>query len=386
MKVGIDARAIHFPGIGRYIRELVRHLAKVDTKNHYIVYYSAPSHLSENTLENPHFQSVVITPNIYTVKEQIYWPYRLSQDKVDLFHATTSLAIPLLCPCRLVVTLHDLLLKVFPQFLPSTMASIYFTIMNWWTIRSAAHIIAVSHFTANELISLYPASRAKVTTIYNGISPTFHLVDDSQILTDVQQKYGIKKPYLLYVGTYKKHKNLVALVKAYAQLPTSIRDTYQLVIVGKHDPRYPEVPALCRQLRLEEAIISLDYVREEDLPALYSGATVFVFPSLYEGFGFPLLEAMACGVPVITSQTSSLSEIAGNAALLVDPQNISAITEAISRVVSEAKLSAHFQEQGLQRAKDFSWFTTAKQVLAVYESVMASSNAYKLSGTAERDT
>jgi len=366
MKIGIDARAIHLQGIGRYIRELVRHLAKVDMRNQYIVYFSTLEHLNENKIDNPNFQCVLVPSKIYTVKEQLYLPYRLHKDKLDIFHSTTSLAIPLLRTCRHVITLHDLMLKIHPEFLPSKLSWAYFTITNWWAIKFADKIITISDFTSDEVSYFYPKSRPKITTIYNGVSAEFRPVKDKQVLENVKKKYGITNDYILYVGTYKENKNLPTLVKAYAQLSYQMRHSYYLVIVGKQSTRYPEVPALIKQLGIESTVICVNCVSEEDLPVFYSGATVFVFPSIYEGFGLPIIEAMACGTPVVASNQASIPEIATDAAVLIDPLNVEGMSGAIYDVLSNHQLRKRLIEKGFERAKAFSWEKTARETMRLY--------------------
>jgi alpha-1,3-rhamnosyl/mannosyltransferase len=369
LKIAIDARAVHMPGIGRYIRELVCHLSKVDTENRYVIYFSSKSQLEKIPLENPNFQSAVLPTPIFTVSEQGYLPLRLRRDRVDIFHATTSLDIPWITPCRLVVTFHDLLLKVLPEYLPSRVSSVYFNLINWRAVKSADAIITVSSFTASELTTLYPECRTKTTAIPSGVNMGFQPVQAKERLQAVKSKYGLKKRYFLYLGTYKKHKNLTTLVEAYGKLPGSIRSEFDLVLVGKPDPRYPEVPLLIQKLGLEDSTRQIPYVDEEDLPALYSGAGAFVYPSLYEGFGLPILEAMACGTPVIASRIPAFLEVAGDSAELVEPRNSAAMTESLQRVVSDRPWADDLREKGLQNARKFSWNQTARRVLDIYRTV-----------------
>ena len=370
LRIGIDARASHFPGIGRHIRELVTHLAEIDALNEYRIYFSSREQLEKLRLERPNFRCVLASSRIYTLKEQLDLPYRLWRDRLDLFHSTTSLDVPLLQPCPLVVTLHDLLLKVLPDHLPGRVAGIYFNVMNSWSIRSAARILTVSQFTADELTSLYPGSRAKVVVAPNGISAMFRPPASPAIVARTRARYGLPEEYILYVGTYKKHKNLPMLVKAFAGLPEETRLASPLVLVGKPDPRFPEVPSLVRELALEGCVLSRDHVEEEDLPALYGGATLFVMPSIYEGFGLPVIEAMACGVPVVCARIPALSEVTGGSAVLVDPNDAADIRTALLRLLKDPELRSSLRKSGLRRAAQFSWRKTAGIVLETYRSVL----------------
>jgi glycosyltransferase involved in cell wall biosynthesis len=369
LKIGIDARPLHWPGIGRHIRELIKHLSLIDNKNEYYIYFSSQTNINNNRFDNRNFHPVLLSVGVYTISEQMFLPLHIIKDRLDIYHSPSSLVVPMIHPCKLVITVHDLMLKLNPQFISSVSASIYFNIMNWWALRSADKIITISEFTNNEIISLYPGYKRKITVIHNGVSDLFMPVNDAEKIKRIKAGFGIKADYILYLGTYKKHKNLIALVKAYSELPEDIKDGHQLLIIGKRDVRYPEVPDMVRELRLENRVVFRDYIEDSDLPTLYSGADLFVLPSVYEGFGLPVIEAMACGTPVVASRIPVLSEITGGSALLVDPHNIQEMKDSICKILSDKQLSESLSGKGLQQAKRFSWFEAAEKVKEIYESL-----------------
>lgn len=206
--------------------------------------------------------------------------------------------------------------------------------------------------------------------IYSG-STTRHFQPLEEVnITKVLKKYKINQPYILYVGSFDARKNLLGLLNAFSKLRQHL-PAWKLVIVGARKWKSTPVFEVVQRLQLEEYVHFTGFVEEADLPALYNGADLFVFPSLYEGFGLPVLEAMACGIPVVTSNTSSLPEVAGDAALLVDPMDVEAIAAAMQQVLSDPGLAAELRRRGLEQASKFSWERTARETLAVYEKVLA---------------
>ena len=273
-----------------------------------------------------------------------------------------SHVIPLLHPRASVVTVHDLgYLRERAAHSRSTRAMLDLTTR--WNALAAAHIIAVSGATADDLVSHYRVNRAKIRVVHSGVRlDRFQPVDS----TDVLERLGISRPYLLFVGTVQPRKNIVRLVEAFETLPGS---DVQLVIAGKTGWLAEPIEQRIRSSPAARRIVRLGYVESADLPALYSGAAAFVLPSLYEGFGMPVLEAMACGTPVITSDVSSLPEIAGDAAVLVDPHDPAAIARAMQRVLAPDERE-RLREAGLCRAATFTWDRTARETLAVIREAM----------------
>ncbi|MCS7287390.1 MAG: glycosyltransferase family 1 protein [Anaerolineae bacterium] len=294
---------------------------------------------------------------------------------VDLFHATEHL-LPRFSRIKTVFTLHDLIFLFHPET-HKPMNRWFLTLMMPRFLRAADAVITVSECTKKDAMRFYNIPEEKITVIYEGVSPRFHPVS-SEIVGAVRLKYGLPERFILYVGTIEPRKNLIALLEALHYLLTTYH--LQLVIVGKKGWLYEGFFRRLRELGLEERVHFTGYVPDEDLPALYSAADLFVFPSLYEGFGLPVLEAMACGVPVICSNTSSLPEVAGDAALLVDPTDVQALAKAIERALTDETLRAMLRAKGLERARMFTWEKTAQKTLEVYRRVLGNCRTITPSG------
>jgi glycosyltransferase involved in cell wall biosynthesis len=284
-----------------------------------------------------------------------------------------SHVLPLLHPRQSVVTVHDL----GHRYCPGAHTGLQRWYLEWsarYHVRTAAHLVADSLATKEDLVRLYGAEPARVTVVHLGIDPALRPVHDSRKLAAVLQKYGVTAPYVLYVGTLQPRKNLVRLIEAWEQitrwagkLHDDWRSALQLVLAGKRGWLYGEILERAETLRIEERVVLPGYVDKADLATLYSGASLFVMPSLYEGFCMPVLEAMACGTPVVCSNLSSLPEVAGDAALLFDPRDIDSMTAAIQRALGDKDLRRSMVESGFERAKAFTWTRCAQQVLAVLE-------------------
>ncbi|MBC7226910.1 MAG: glycosyltransferase family 4 protein [Thermoflexales bacterium] len=289
---------------------------------------------------------------------------------VDLFHATEHL-LPRFSRIRTVFTLHDLIFLFHPET-HKPLNRWFLTLMMPRFLRAADAVIAVSECTKRDAVRAYGIPEEKITVIYEGVSLRFRPADPEAVRV-VRAKYGLPEHFILYVGTIEPRKNLTALLEAYAALQArNTQYATRLVIVGKKGWLYEGFFRRLRELGLEEHVHFTGYVPDEDLPALYSAADLFVFPSLYEGFGLPVLEAMACGVPVVCSNTSSLPEVAGDAALLVDPADVRALAEAMERVLADEALRATLRTRGLERARQFTWEATARRTLEVYRRVVGS--------------
>ncbi len=382
MRIGIDAR-IDAHGIGTYTRALITHLQAIDEKNEYVVFCSSKRQADSYGIVNRNFKPRLIPAPIFSVAEQIYLPYYIKKEKLDLFHST-SYVVPILCSCTLAVTIHDVLCKTNSVFYPPFngvnfyLARAYYNFMNWYAVRAAKHIGTVSNFAKTEIRYFYPATpEEKITVIYNGVGPQFHRPGPPEIRT-IKEKYHINGSYILFVGTLNPRKNLLTLIKAFAELGELRSQHYKLVVAAKKDMRYPAPFQLVEEYSLGSSVLFIDYVSQADLPALYAGAAVFVLPSLHESFGLPIVEAFACGTPVITSNRTALPEIAGNAALLIDPFNVQELKEAILKIISDRTFRNMLVESGLARARSFSWETAAEQTRELlYEKVLLRAGKYQ---------
>ena len=295
---------------------------------------------------------------------------RLAQDgwvgRPDIFLATEHLLPHLRHTCS-VFTLHDLIFRFFPEaHLP--LNRWFLNLMMPRFLRAADAVIAVSECTRQDAVRCYGLPEAKIHVIYEGVNARFRPAEDPTCLAAVRQRYGLAERYLLYVGTIEPRKNLLTLFEA---MRVADLNNLQLAIVGTKGWLYGPTFERVRCLGLEGRVLFTGFVPDDDLPALYQAAEAFVFPSLYEGFGLPVLEAMACGTPVVCSAAASLPEVAGQAALLVPPQDVAAWTAALTRITSDAALRAELSQRGRRQAAKFSWEKAAAQTRQLYRQVYA---------------
>jgi glycosyltransferase involved in cell wall biosynthesis len=284
--------------------------------------------------------------------------------------------LPLYCPVPAIVTVHDLGYRYYPQ----THRRFDRWYLEWTTrrhTRLAHHIIADSEATRDDLVKFYRANPNRITVVHLGRDESLAPVTDPQVIAATKTQYGIGGDYLLYLGTLQPRKNLVRLVEAFAQMlkeggSNDNLTCLKLVIAGPKGWLYDEIFARVQALGLTGRVIFPGYVAEADKPALLSGALAYVFPSLYEGFGLPVLEAMACGTPVLTSNVSSLPEVAGDAALLVDPHDTAAMAHSMASLITHADLRRQLIERGYRQVTRFSWDKAAGQVMETLENVIRS--------------
>lgn len=370
MRIGIDyTAAVHQrAGIGRYTRSLVKALARLDKENEYILLVAGRP--KEGTAFPPNFEIRYLPLSHHWTT--ILWQrlrLPLSADlftgPVDLFHSPDYVFPPLRRGKR-VLTIHDLSFLRYPEGAPPGLRW-YLTQAVPRSISQADLVLAVSRSTKRDLIELLEVEADRVEVLYEGVEERFHPLDE-EALVAVRGRYSLDFPFILTVGTLEPRKNHVGLLQAYSLLKR--RHLPQLVIAGDKGWLYEGIFQEVERLGLEERVLFLGYVPEEDLPALYNLADLFVYPSLYEGFGLPPLEAMACGTPVVVSDTSSLPEVVGDGALLVPPRDVEALGEAMEKVLSDPPLREELRRKGLERAKRFRWGEAAKRLLALYERVV----------------
>lgn len=369
MRIGIDGRYIqdHFPGIGRYTYNLVQALTKAAPEDSFVLLHNPKlvnTRYDLGTLQSPNLEIVAVEVPTFSLAEQWRLPSIVRGLRLDLFHSPYYLK-PYLLPCPSVVNIYDLISRLYPEYVSSG-ARVIFEMAIRLAIVTSRLVISVSQSAKEDLVRLLGVPPSKVWVTPLGVDSQFKPVNEKAIF-NLRQKHDLPEGYILYLGTNKPHKNLARLVGAFAKAKTERK----LVLAGKEDPRYSEAHEVTKQLGLQDRVVFLGQVSEDDLPALYSGAALFVFPSLYEGFGLPLLEAMACGVPVISSSTSSLPEIAGQAAVMVAPLDLSQLARALERVLGDSNLRASMHEEGLKQAAQFSWERTAVETLAVYRQVLS---------------
>jgi glycosyltransferase involved in cell wall biosynthesis len=374
MRIGIDARSVlkQRTGVGAYTYNLIQNLSCLDRENRYVLFYSHHKNLASHIpkIENPNFENRFFRiPNKLlnlswgTIKlPKIDWLV----GKVDLYHSP-NYNLNILARGKSVMTIHDLNFLAYPQFTISSGRWHYaFKIKSY--ARKADAVIADSFSTKNEIIKYLKIPEDKIRVIHLGCAGAFQPLPDNERSGKTNEKFKIEGDYILYVGTLEPRKNLQGLIQAYAQCRA--KNDFLLVLAGGKGWKYEHIFSLVDKLRLQDRVIFTGYVEEVDLLPLYQGASLFVYPSLYEGFGLPPLEAMACGLPVVVSNTTSLPEVVGDAGVYVDPNDIGQISDAIDTVLSDAELRRTLIRQGLERAKLFSWEKTAKETLRLYEQVV----------------
>jgi glycosyltransferase involved in cell wall biosynthesis len=371
MHIGIDAHAIGARQAGNetYIGNLIKSLAEVDGDNRYTLYLAnaeaAARWRAEFTRQYPNFVVRLLPPPTPLVRVPVALELELRLRPVDLLHV--QFTAPLFCPVPVIATIHDLAFEHMPEtFTRRGSLQLKFTVRR--TAKRAARIATVSEYSRQDLIRTYKLPPEKVVVTHNGIGPIFSPQpasgDEAQKL---RHCFGIERDFILAVGSLQPRKNLVRLIRAYAKLRNR-KDgfNHQLVIVGRKLWLSNEIFAEAKRQEWARDIILTGYVSDEDLPAFYRAARAFVYPSLFEGFGIPPLEAMACGTPVITSNTSSLPEVAGDAALLIDPYNEQDLANALISIVNDEKLRALLRERGFVQSKKFTWRNAAEKTLQLY--------------------
>lgn len=368
MKIGIDGRFMDLPsgGLGRYSFELVSNLLKIDKENEFVLFVRSLKGASMFK-KYPNLQIISAPFPHYSFSEQNAFLRLLLKTKLDFVHFT-HFNHPLFYFRPFMVTVHDLTLSQFRYRGRFSQLAYSLTFKN--VIKKAKKIITVSNFVRSQLKSSFNISSRKIATVYNGIEENFQPVTNSLSLKKVAQKYKIPGPYLLYLGQLYPHKNLERLIEAFNLLRQDphleIKGT-KLVLAGPLNRFFPPLRELVKKLDLEEEVIFTGFVDDDDLPALISGAKAFVFPSLSEGFGIPGLEAMACGVPVVASDASSLPEILSESALYFNPFNVEEMAEKIKEVLLNKSFREKLIKKGFARAKEFSWSKTARETLEVYQ-------------------
>ena len=368
LRIAIDARKLHDFGIGTYIRNILMELSRLDRTTEYVV-LCRPDDVVAGDVLGQNFRMVPEAAPTYSVSEQFRVPLSLARERVRLVHEPHYVLPPLL-RCRSVVTIHDCIHLMFPQYLPSKLAHVYAKGSMWAAARKANRILTVSEASKRDILRFFNVAPEKVVVIYNAIDERFLTPADAERMDLVKQRYQLDDPFVLYVGNIKPHKNIERLIDAFGRARSrGCEEGMKLVIIGDEISKYPGLRQTVHRHKLDKHVRFFGFQPTETLAAFYRLARAFVFPSLYEGFGLPPLEAMACGTPVVTSNVSSLPEIAGGAALLVDPYSVEDIAEGIRRAVSDDALRADLVTRGLDRARSFSWEQSVRRIHQIYMEV-----------------
>ena len=370
LRIAIDAHAVgaKLGGNESYAVNLIEALAQIDRINNYTVYVTTDAGRDRFDRRWSNFNVRSTLPHTPLIRIPLTLSAELRKNPVDVLHV--QFTAPPFCPCPTVVSIHDLSFEHLPQtFKRRSRTQLRLTVRH--SARRAARILSLSEHTRRDIISTYGIAPERVSAIPIAAPSHFARVEDDSELQRVRHNYGIHGDYILSVGSIQPRKNLVRLVKAYA----SLRDANsgdklpKLVLVGKCAWLYDETLRSLDETGVRESVVLTGYVPEKDLPALYSSALCFIYPSYFEGFGLPPLEAMKCGAPVIVGNKTSLPEVVGDAAIAVDPFDVDAIAGAIKHVIEDPALRNELSFKGQQRASAFDWRETARRTLAVYEEV-----------------
>jgi len=372
-RIGFDGRFINdrYHGIGRYAFRLLESLIAASPEFTFVVFRGnePDTRFDWNTLaawSNVEFQSG--PRSLYWPHEQLLWPWILHKNKIDLFHSPYFVA-PVFATQPSIITVHDLIFDRYPNYMPLSWSRPYYRLLMKISTRQAVRIVAVSRATAHDLKNFYPDTKHKVEIIHEGVEPAFRRLSALNQSSNLRDRFDLKNPYILTVGARRPHKNSVNLVKAFASLSPDF--DHDLVFAGPADNRFPdEARDSAARLGVQERVHFLDWVPEEDLPALYNQADLVVLPSLIEGFGLPALEAMSCGTPVLAADNTSFPEVIGSAGLLVDPYNVDMIRSSIARLLTDPALRQSMSLAGIRRAAHFTWDTAALRISRLYQSVL----------------
>lgn len=374
-RIGIDARKLSDYGIGTYIQHLIRGLAARDQENEYFIFVGEQGHTSLFDLPD-NFRTIVERSPGYSVRELFALSWRLLRHRIDLYHAT-HYVLPILVPGKSVVTIHDIIHLLYPEFLPNRFAFFYAQRMIGRALARSNRVLADSETTRQDLISYFETDSTKIEVVYPGIDRRFFDRLDDEAITEVRKRFRLERPYAFFVGNPKPHKNLPNIITAFASALEGRDLDFDLVCAGGNEEEHARNHNVAGRLGIGDRFRTLGRVDDRDLPPLYQGAQLFIYPTLYEGFGLPVVEAMASGVPVITSNTSALKEVAEGAARLVDPLDVTALTQEIARCLTDESLRQRLQAAGIERARHYSWDRTADRVLEVYESALEEGFFYR---------
>jgi alpha-1,3-rhamnosyl/mannosyltransferase len=375
MRIAIDARYLHnhFPGIGRYVAGLLQGFAELDHRHTLLLLYH-PEQLGRRfdlrELQRPGCEAVAFPLPPFHPAAHWRLPLLARRLQLDLLHSPYYLKPYAGMPCPTVVTIFDIIGRRMPGAIPRR-SRLLFDLLMTLAVQRSNSIITASQHTRRDLIAAYRADPRRIAVTPLAADRRFAPRSYAECAA-LRRRYGLPERYLLYLGANKPHKNLLRLLQAWQLLLVAgavAAGSVQLVIAGHHDPRYAAELQAAIPPELRETVLFLPNPAEADLPVLYSGAEIFVFPSLYEGFGLPPLEAMACGTPVVCAGSSSLPEVVGEAALLVDPYDPASIAAGMRRLLNDEQLRNRLRAAGRIRARSLSWQETARMTMQVYENV-----------------
>lgn len=368
MRIGLDGDTLGRKRTGdeSYLASLMRGFGRVDGVHEYLVFVRDAGTVSGQFPGLPRFCFQTVSPGPIWLRHPIGFPLALRRSNLDVLHVQYFL--PPFTRCPVVVTVHDISFAARPELFTLRDRVLLNTLVPP-ALRGAARVITDTEYTRRDMVNIYGLDPARIDVIPLAADPRYRELDREACRRIVHERHAITGGFILYVGTFQPRKNVATLVRAYALLRKRTGLPHKLLIVGKPKYKFEEVFTAVRDSGYESDILFAGFVPDADLPTYYNAAELFVFPSRYEGFGLPVLEAMACGTPVVSSNASCLPEVAGDAAALVDPDDMEGFSHAMEHVLAEGT-GAAMRERGLRRAAEFSWDRTARETLGVYERVL----------------
>jgi glycosyltransferase involved in cell wall biosynthesis len=356
-------------GVGRFVCELLNALAQLDRVNEYVVYTTEFGKQQLSVGANFTVHAISLPRPIRLAWEQLVLPWLLRRHRAELLHGQ-GFTLPLFTACRSLVTIYDMTWFSHGDT-HERIKTLYFRALIPPSLRRAAHILTISDSARDDLLARFPEFEGRVTTTLGGVAEVFYRPAPGNAIDAVLARYGIRRPFVLSVGMIQPRKNLPRLIEAFALLCRDASVPHCLVICGGKGWQFDEVFATVENLGLASRVVFTGFVPDEDLLHLYAACDAFAYPSLYEGFGLPVVEAMAAGAPVLTSDNSSLREVAGDAALLCDPRSVEDIAGKLRRLIEDRSLRQTLVERGRARAQQFTWLATARRTLDAYRGALA---------------
>ncbi|OPJ63369.1 glycosyltransferase family 4 protein [Clostridium oryzae] len=370
MRIAMDARGINWyrgSGIGTYTDSLLCTLLNIDKENYYHIYWSGDDY---DRVTNDNSRIIMTSRKHHRFFQQSYIPGNLAKENIDIYHVPQNgIGLCSAVNCRKVITIHDLI----PYIMPETVGRGYLLkflkeVPNILEISDG--VITVSEWSKRDILKFFPVDENKIFVTPLAADIRYKPLDKNWARYMVAKRLNIKLPFLLYVGGFSPRKNVKSLIMAFSNIINSLSKEFVLVIAGSLKDDGNMLKELCDRLKISSNVFFTGFVEEDFMPILYSAAEVFVYPSLYEGFGLPPLEAMSCGTPVITSNVSSIPEIVGDAGILIDPYDTSNLVNALGTLLENEPLKLELIDKGLNRAKLFSWEKTAEKTLEVYKKII----------------
>jgi glycosyltransferase involved in cell wall biosynthesis len=368
MKIGIDAREFQperTTGIGRYLERFLRCTATSNYPHEYVLFCNQKTLIP---FEHPKIKRVIITEIITPLWDQVLLPLNIAREKIDVF-LTPYFKAPFFLSSGMVLIINDLIPLFFPEE-HRLFKRIYFRFMCGVTGRRAKRIITISANSRNDIIKFFSFPSKKIEVVHLGVEERFRSPDIK--IEETRKKYALPQKFILYIGNLSPHKNVQRLIESYASLPLNLREEYKLILSSlRSDKYFSYIEKAIKEMKLTKDVLFTGFIDEKDLPAVYHMSSLFAFPSLYEGFGLPPLEAMACGCPVVSSNTSSMPEVLGDAALFFNPHHVEEMSLAMRQMLEDENLRNRFRQKGLERAKLFTYEKMTNRILDVFESVLA---------------